>query len=71
MKVSERTENNGIGPPAAGAGADAAADPANAQLAASSSTTASPILVFLNSASGGKMGPKVLDKIRVLIPESQ
>ncbi|CAN0154633.1 unnamed protein product, partial [Ectocarpus fasciculatus] len=39
--------------------------------AASTTTPASPVLVFLNSASGGKMGPKVLEKIRVLIPESQ
>ncbi|CBJ32618.1 diacylglycerol kinase [Ectocarpus siliculosus] len=39
--------------------------------AASTTTPASPVLVFLNSASGGKMGPKVLEKIRALIPESQ
>lgn len=38
---------------------------------ASTTTPASPVLVFLNSASGGKMGPKVLEKIRALIPESQ
>lgn len=34
-------------------------------------TLASPILVFLNSASGGKMGPKVKEKIRIQIPDSQ
>lgn len=44
---------------------------AAAVVAQGSTALASPILVFLNSASGGKMGPKVMEKIRVLIPESQ
>lgn len=29
------------------------------------------VIVFLNSSSGGRMGPKVLEKVRELIPESQ
>lgn len=73
VKVSEATENNGIGAAAAGAGA-AATDSGNALPLRAATTAASPsppVLVFLNSASGGKMGPKVLEKIRVLIPESQ
>lgn len=48
---------------------DAAA--AGATAVQGSTATASPVLVFLNSASGGKMGPKVLEKISDLIPESQ
>lgn len=52
--------------------ADASAAAAEAAAVAQESTTPSlPVLVFLNSASGGKMGPKVLEKIRELIPESQ
>lgn len=42
-----------------------------AAAAATSETEAPPVLVFLNSASGGKMGPKVKEKIGGLIPESQ
>lgn len=30
-----------------------------------------PIIVFMNSASGGRMGPKVLERIRTLIPNSR
>ncbi|CAM9764700.1 unnamed protein product [Scytosiphon promiscuus] len=60
--------------PEAGYSKDAAA----AQLSAPDSREAAaavgeapPVLVFLNSASGGKMGPKVKEKIGVLIPESR
>ena len=57
---------------AAAAAAAAETDGDAAESVAQGSTAlASPILVFLNSASGGKMGPKVLEKIRALIPESQ
>ena len=54
----------------ASAAAETDGDTAEA-VAQGSTALASPILVFLNSASGGKMGPKVLEKIRALIPESQ
>lgn len=30
-----------------------------------------PVLVFLNSNSGGRMGPRVLEEVRKLIPNSQ
>lgn len=59
--------------PAAAAIVAASPDDAAAAAAVAQGSTAlaSPILVFLNSASGGKMGPKVLEKIRALIPEAQ
>lgn len=30
-----------------------------------------PVLVFLNSTSGGRMGPRVLEEVRKLIPNSR